>query len=244
MANRIPNETIHAFARTIHQEAVKYGFGQVDTIRLINALMDICAQVDLPISPSTQGVITSSDAVQRTDQLPLRSSRLAIRRAVPRDSHLFQRWLEDDYGRHFLLCCATAQHLDIATLLENERNEVGIVELLDGSPIGAMAFLDIDSSQRRAELRKLIGERSARGRGYAEEATALWIQYGVRQLGLEKIFVSTLQTHLRNIKLNEAVGFRVEGVLRGEVLLAGERHDVLRMGLCRSSTDAGEEEVL
>jgi hypothetical protein len=102
---------------------------------------------------------------------------------------LFERWLEDDYGRHFLLSCATAQHLNVAALLDSEHNHVGIIELDDGTPIGAMAYLDIDRAQRRAELRKLIGERSARGKGYAEEAPALWIKYGVETLGLEKVFV-------------------------------------------------------
>jgi RimJ/RimL family protein N-acetyltransferase len=50
-------------------------------------------------------------------------------------------------------------------------------------------------------------------------------------LRLEKVYVSTLQTQLSNIRLNESVGFRVEGLLRGEVRIDGERHDVLRMGL-------------
>ena len=94
-----------------------------------------------------------------------------------------------------------------------------------------MAFLDIDTVQRRAELRKLIGDDSERGKGYAEEATALWVAYGHERLGLEKIYLSTLQTHLRNIRLNESIGFRTEGVLRNEILLGNERHDVLRMGL-------------
>jgi RimJ/RimL family protein N-acetyltransferase len=235
MANRIPNETVLAFARTIHQEAVKYGFSQVDTIRLINALMDISAQGGDRAGESVAAEhLPPFEAADRSVQeLPLRSSRLRIRAAIAAsDTPLFERWLADDYGRHFLLSCATAQHLDVAALLGSEHNHVGIIELDDGTPIGAMAFLDIDLAQRRAELRKLVGERTARGKGYAEEATALWIKYGVETLGLEKLFVSTLQTHLRNIKLNEAVGFRVEGVLRGEVLLGGERHDVLRMGLC------------
>ena len=34
-----------------------------------------------------------------------------------------------------------------------------------------------------------------------------------------------------NIRLNEDLGFRVEGVLRNEVLIDGTYHDVLRMGL-------------
>ena len=58
-----------------------------------------------------------------------------------------------------------------------------------------------------------------------------------RQLGLEKIYVSTLQTHIRNIQLNETIGFQVEGVLHNEVRIRDHRHDVLRMGMCVPETD-------
>ncbi len=100
-----------------------------------------------------------------------------------------------------------------------------------------MAFLDVDQIQQRAELRKLIAVPAERGKGYAEEATRLWLKYGFQQLGLEKIYVSTLQTHIRNIQLNEAIGFRVEGVLYNEVRIGDHRHDVLRMGMCVPEND-------
>ena len=103
--------------------------------------------------------------------------------------------------------------------------------LLDDRPIGVMAFLDHNVTQNRAELRKLIGDPESRGRGLAEEATRLWVAYGMLTLGLEKVYVSTLQTHIANIKLNEDIGFKVEGLLRNEVLIDGKRHDVLRMGI-------------
>ena len=139
--------------------------------------------------------------------------------------------MDDDYGKHFLLSCASAQQADISSLLDNPDNQIGIV-VRGKEPIGAVAFLDIDKTQRRAELRKIIGVREARGKGFAEEATRLWIAYGGSRLGLEKIYVSTLQTHLRNIQLNESIGFRVEGLLHNEVVISGARFDVLRMGLC------------
>lgn len=169
----------------------------------------------------------------RAEAFPLQSERLQIRRADPDlDMQLLEGWVADHYGRHFLLSCATAQPMDLNALLENPQNEVGIVLEADGEPIGSVAFLDIDTAQKRAELRKLIGVPEARGKGYAEEATRLWIEYGGQMLGLQKIYVSTLQTHLRNIQLNESIGFKVKGLLQREVLISGDRHDVLRMGLC------------
>jgi RimJ/RimL family protein N-acetyltransferase len=231
MSDSTPIETIRAFAKTIHGEARKYGFDAIDMVRLINELMDLSTEDNL----SSDDVIRSHGTTQElvtVTSFPLQSRRLEIRLAEPdEDAGKLKDWINDEYGRHFLMSCATAQSLDVDALLHNSRNQVGIVHH-DNVPIGAVAYLDIDPDQKRAELRKLIGDPDARGKGYAEEATRLWIKYGYEQLGLEKIYVSTLQTNLRNISLNEAIGFRVEGILHGEVLISNERYDVLRMGLC------------
>src|SRR5215203_4302341 len=138
MASRIPDETIHVFARTINQEAVKYGFNQIDIVRLINALMDTAAQGnDSAEDPNAEDEAPLEATRQSVNEFPLRSSRLRIRAALSSaDSALFQRWLEDDYGRHSLLSCATAHHLDVAALLGSQQHEVGVIELHDGTPIG------------------------------------------------------------------------------------------------------------
>ncbi len=230
MGKSIPSATIRTLAKTIHREARDYGFSELDFIRLVNAILDLPG--DAAPAPADAASIPAERGATKVDSFPLRAENLEIRRAdAAADADLLANWLGDEYGRHFLLSSSTAQSADPESLLANPNNEVGIV-MHEAAPIGAVAYLDIDPVQRRAELRKLIGERSARGRGFAEEATRLWIDYGGERLGLEKVFVSTLQTHLRNIQLNEAIGFRVEGVLHREMLIEGERYDVLRMGLC------------
>jgi RimJ/RimL family protein N-acetyltransferase len=234
MAHKIPDETIRAFSRTIYQEGQRYGLGQIDFVRLINVLMDLASGDvrDPPPAESNHNAPVQAYSEFEVGGFPLKSRRIRIRRADSRaDLALLEKWVQDEYGRHFLLSCATAQHMKVSALLENPANEIGIVTLPDESPIGSVAFLDLDSTQQRAELRKLIGVSDARGQGFAEEATTLWIKYGCEQLDLKKFYVSTLQTHLRNIRLNESIGFRVEGILHDEVRIGNRRHDVLRMGL-------------
>jgi RimJ/RimL family protein N-acetyltransferase len=233
MAEAIPHATIDALARSIYKEASTYGFQQVDIIRLINELMDLCTDSDGSNGSPTDGGRLSANFISgEISDLPLSGERVLIRKFdEENDRRLLEQWLPDRYGRYFVLSCATAQSITIDALTDSPNNHLGIVTLHDGRPIGAMAYLDHSREQRRAELRKLIGDLDARGQGFAEEATRLWIGYGARALGLEKIYVSTLQTQLANIKLNEHVGFRVEGLLHNEVLIDGERHDVLRMGL-------------
>ncbi len=234
MSKDIPRNTIETLARSIHREAADYGFRQVDFIRLVNELMDLSANPHDKAEPVNLEPGSDGDALHGIDvsKLPIRGPSVAIRDYnEATDRKYLDSWLPDRYGRFFVLSCATAQAITIDSLINDRKNRLGIVTDLDDRPIGAMAFLDITGEQRRAELRKLIGDPAYRGQGAAEEATRLWIQYGRQALRLEKIYVSTLQTHIGNVKLNESVGFRVEGVLRNEVRIDGRRFDVLRMGI-------------
>jgi RimJ/RimL family protein N-acetyltransferase len=144
---------------------------------------------------------------------------------------LLEKWIADKNGRYFLLSRITAKTLSTGDIINDEQNILGIITLADGTPIGMLAFLDLDRWQHKAELRKLIGEVQHRQKGFAKKATQLWIRYGISGLGLKKIYVNTLDTNLRNIRLNEELGFRVEGILRKECYFDGEYHDILRMAL-------------
>ena len=233
MTKEIPAPTIHALARSIFKDASSYGFRQVDIIRLVNELMDLCTSgTESSKSDPAPPIEYHVDQDNSPLQLPLIGEQVKIRAfRADNDEKLLEKWLPDKYGRYFVLSCATAQTISVDTLTKSPGNHLGIITLHDDFPIGAMAYLDHNKSQKRAELRKLIGHVNSRGRGLAEEATRLWVRYGMQTLGLEKIYVSTLQTHISNIKLNEDIGFRVEGLLRNEVLIDGQRRDVLRMGI-------------
>jgi len=235
MDNQIPLATIRTFARSIFKEAWKYGFGQLDIIRLVNELMDYCTKQEGEAAGPTDTHELPTLLISEATCLPLTGKRLMIRPfAAESDIAILDTWLSDKYGRYFVLSSTAAQSVSIEELVNGDRNCLGVITTLEGKPIGALAYLDLDIDQKRAELRKLIGDPEFRGMGLAEEATRLWIAYGVNALKLEKIYVSTLQTHINNIKLNEKIGFQVEGLLRDEVLIDGARHDVLRMGFCKN----------
>ena len=167
-------------------------------------------------------------------ELPLCGERVKIRPfEAERDFDLFTKWFADINGRYFPISRVTSHTASFNDLISNESNIIGVITLLDDSPIGSVTFLDYDRRQQKAELKKLVGQREKRGMGLAKEATKLWIEYGIRALGLKKIYLNTLFTNVRNIRLNEDLGFQVEGILRNEIFFEGKHYDVLRMGLWR-----------
>jgi len=208
-------------------------------IRFVNYILDCAMQKKgsgtIPLSDRN---ISEQDCIHQLSsknppQLPLIGQRVTIRKSTEQDHELISKWLDDKLGRYFLLSRTTAKRTTLDTLISSEHHIIGIVTLPDDTSIGVMAFLNYDVLQFKAELRKLIGNPKMRGKGLGKEATRLWIRYGFESLDLIKIYVNTLETNLANIRLNEDLGFRVEGILRNEIFVDGVYHDVLRMGLLR-----------
>jgi diamine N-acetyltransferase len=226
----LPEAAIEAIARSLFKEGQQYGFRQVDYLRLVSHLLDLSGRGDARDRQPDREI--ESPHGTAPPQMPLQGAGVCIRAfEAATDRALLARWLEEAHGKYFLLSSITAKTLALDQILRSDQNRLGVITLPDATPIGMMAFLDVDRWQQKAELRKLIGEPGYRGRGFARQATTLWIHYGLFGLGLKKIYLNTLQTDIRNIRLNEAVGFRVEGILRKEYYIDGEYHDVLRMAL-------------
>ena len=228
----IPDKTVEVLARGFFKESLEYGFKKVDYLRFVNALLDIAMSNSKRLE--TNGHHADNFSVEKrkaAGDLPLHGERVTIRSFKNKDKKFLRKWLQDESGRQFLLSRTTAQTIKIDNFASDKSCIIGIITNEHDKSIGAVAFCDINEQQRRAELRKMIGEPSERGKGYAKEATRLWIDYGAQFLKLKKIYLGTLNTNLSNIKLNEELGFQVEGILRNEVYFDDQYHDILRMGL-------------
>jgi RimJ/RimL family protein N-acetyltransferase len=216
-----------------------YGFTQIDYVRFVNMLLDLSMESseresNIQDEEARAGLDYEDESGQHFNQLPIEGKRIRIRKLDPvKDVAILKEWLRDKSGRLFLLSRITAQTINIDRIINDDWNVFGIVTTLEDIPIGCVAYLGYNSDQKKAELRKLIGEPSMRGKGYAKEASQLWIKYGLDGLNLKKIHLSTLHTDIRNIRLNESLGFKVEGILRNEICVDGVYRDVLRMSLWR-----------
>jgi len=228
-AKLVNDISIEVISKSIIKEANEIGFQRNDYIKLANIFLDSALNIELNKDQVKKvNVFSQKEKVK----LPLSGENILVREFNKKsDSIKLKEWLEDETGRYFILTRATSGVYNVDRLIEDDRHILGIITLKDKTPIGLMAFLDCDKNQKKAELRKLIGEPAYRGKGYGKEATKLWIQYGISNLGLHKIYLNTLQTNVRNIRLNEELGFLVEGILRDECLIDGKYNDLLRMGL-------------
>lgn len=230
MKKEISDETIKTIAASFLKQARKYGFTLNDYLKFTNYLLDEAMQ---SFSVSTKNEQNQVYFQKSSNKLPLETERLIIRQTSRKDLSLINLWLEDKEGRFFLLSRLDNQNQTIEEIFEDDSNLLGTICLKDKTPIGVIAYLNIDEYHRKAELRKMIGVTKERGKGYGNEATKAWLEYGLFTLNLEKIYLTTINTDIKNIRINEALGFRVEGLLRNELKIDGEYYDVLQMSLLK-----------
>lgn len=227
----ITEETIEALSRNFFKEAEEYGFDYEHYLKFVNTLLEYALNGKANGKNRTTKSSTF-DLSRKIASLPITSERLSIRKLdTDTDIAIIHKWMQDDYGKYFMLSFSSHEPMDIDQLLYSKHNIFGLITIEDSQPVGLMAFLNIDTEFHKAELRKLIGDTGFRGKGLGKEATINWIAYGRDGLGLKKIYLRTVETNIRNIKLNEQLGFKVEGILRNEVILNNAYYDVLRMGL-------------
>lgn len=101
--------------------------------------------------------------------------------------------------------------------------------------VGYVQLKNIDWISRNCSFGIVIGEESARGKGFGKEALGLVLDYAFNMLNLEKITLYVVKANQRAIKLYQDTGFVTEGELKKHFFWNGEYHGVLIMSAFRQS---------
>ncbi len=108
-----------------------------------------------------------------------------------------------------------------------------IVDRTTERHIGNVTLNHINWIARTADTGLMIGCKECWGKGCAFEAWTLLLEYAFDRLGLRKIIAGAVDGHAGSLAVLKKLGFRVEGVLRGEYLIDGAYRDAIRLGLFR-----------
>ena len=82
--------------------------------------------------------------------------------------------------------------------------------------VGNVWLWNIDHHHRKAELRIVIGDEAARGRGLGSEAIEGACRHGFHALGLHRIYAYVLALNPMALRAFARAGFRVEGTLQDD----------------------------
>jgi RimJ/RimL family protein N-acetyltransferase len=150
-------------------------------------------------------------------------------RLVPLGSEhtdLVVAWRNDaQNARWFLEGAQFTRDGHIAWLAKRVGSETDFNWIIEDSegPVGAIGLYDVDWTDRRAEIGRLVlGEPSARGKGYALEAVHLLAE-AAQRAGLTMLFLKVKSDNESAIRLYLRTGFQTvsgrDGVDRMELAL-------------------------
>jgi len=114
-----------------------------------------------------------------------------------------------------------------------------IRERLSGEPIGTTSLAEIDFPNRTAVFGIVIGEASARGKGFGSETTRLMLDYAFNLLGLNSVRLGVASFNPAGIRAYTKAGFRETGRLRERWWHEGALHDEVLMDCLAREFNAG-----
>ena len=175
----------------------------------------------------------------------LRTARLQLDTFEPEDATALRHLAGDREIADTTLAIPHPYEMDHALAwISNQRRESArgratnfAIRLYGGSPlIGCAGLRDIDPEHLQAELGFWIG-REWWGHGYASEAGAAVVRYGLRSLGLNRICAHHMLRNPAAGKVLQHIGMQREGLLRQRVRKWGNYEDVVLYAILRDDHD-------
>jgi RimJ/RimL family protein N-acetyltransferase len=150
----------------------------------------------------------------------------------------FENPLVTKYNSHGLFP-KTKEELDKFILsIENKERLVWVILIKifdnDYTHIGNISLQTIDWINRTCEIAIIIGEMNYHEKGIATEVFKMIIGHGFNKLGINKIWGGTAESNIAMQRVFEKCNFKLEGVLRNEILIEGKLEHIYRYGILKS----------
>lgn len=115
--------------------------------------------------------------------------------------------------------------------LDTKRIDLVIALQETDEAVGDVSLNGVDHLNRNANVRIALHEEKYFGKGYGTEALKLLLEHGFNTLNLYRISLNVYDFNNRGQKSYEKLGFKREGVIRGELYSEGKYHDNILMGV-------------
>ena len=173
----------------------------------------------------------------------IETSRLVLRKFRMNDwEDMLNHWAYDEKVQHMYGEPTYTTKEEVKGLLEKyisnyEKEHTyrwAVVEASSGVCIGQIAFFEVNPKHHFAEFEYCIG-RQFQNNGYITEATKAVIDYGFKEIDLNRIVISHRSDNLPSKRVIEKCGFEFEGNFRKAFNMNGEYVDRLFYALLKEN---------
>jgi diamine N-acetyltransferase len=163
---------------------------------------------------------------------PLEREDLRFVHKLDNNRQIMRYWFEEPYEAFVELTQIYDRHI------HDQGERRFILESHAGEMVGLVELVEINHIHRRAEFQIIVAP-AAQGKGYAEAATRLAIEYAFHVLNLYKLYLYVDVENAKAIHIYEKCGFDKECELKSEFFVNGEYRDVQRMCIFQAAYVAG-----
>lgn len=119
-------------------------------------------------------------------------------------------------------------------LFDDTKRNFSIIHKESGKLIGMTGLLDISLRHSKAQFYMTIGEKEFHGQRIADENISLVLEYAFEELGLNKVYLYTININERARHVYLRNGFKPEGVLRQHYFCVGVLQDLHVYGILKN----------
>jgi RimJ/RimL family protein N-acetyltransferase len=152
------------------------------------------------------------------------------------DAGPLAKWASHEEMRQFfnVYPMSMAMYKDRISQLYKDTSHIllGVACKEDPGLCGIVGLKAISQIHRSAEFYIKI-DQACQGRGYGTEATILMLRYAFVDLNLNRVQTQDVEVNVPGWKVDEKVGFRLEGIAREAFFRSGDAYDVRVYSLLR-----------
>jgi RimJ/RimL family protein N-acetyltransferase len=159
------------------------------------------------------------------------AERVYLRPLEKKDLYLRPKWFNDEEINKTLLIdipisLAGTEDWFSRSVKDNSKLNLSICDKKTDKVIGMTGLLNISYKHRKAQFYITIGEKEYWGKGLPDEIIPLVLNFGFSELGLNKIYLYTINNNNRARKVYERNGFKQEAVLKEDFFCRGQLQDI------------------
>ncbi|WP_417533264.1 GNAT family N-acetyltransferase [Marinobacterium stanieri] len=118
---------------------------------------------------------------------------------------------------------------------DDQKNHVFAIDTEGHKLVGTANIVNIDWKNRNAFHGMMLGDKEARGRGFAQDAVMALMRYAFDELGLQRLDGDMIAYNKPSIDFyTKRCGWEIEGIKKDWFFRAGEFHDKVVVGITKS----------
>jgi RimJ/RimL family protein N-acetyltransferase len=174
------------------------------------------------------------------NQLPqvefISGEKIYLRPIEPEEIVLLYRWANDPETRGLTgevrpSTYAGALEFYQQAQKSEDRIWLAVISRETNRIIGETGLLRMFPAWRTTDWSLIIGEKSARGKGYGTEAAKLMLDYAFGHQNFHRVSIGVVGFNTRALNFYEQIGFRREGLQRDGYYYGHRYHDFVMMSM-------------